>query len=89
MKDFKTLMIGFLLAICMFMLMGHNGFPITPIVNVNESQVGRYQVSTTCYDSENRNVEGFILETILDTKSGEIVSRNQIVLNDYKYMRID
>ena len=89
MKNFKTLMIGFLLAICMFLLMGHNGFPITPIVNVNESQVGRYQVSTTCYDSENSNVKGFILETILDTKSGEIVSRNQIVLNDYKYMRID
>ena len=89
MKDIKTLMIGFLLATCMFMLMGHNGFPITPIVNVNESQVGRYQVSTTCYDSENRNMAGFILETILDTKSGKIVSRNQIVLNDYKYMRID
>ena len=29
MKDFKTLMIGFLLATCMFLLMGHNGFPIT------------------------------------------------------------
>ena len=89
MKNIKSLMLGFLLATCIFMLMGHNGFPITPIVNINESQVGRYQVSTTCYDSENRNVAGFILETILDTKSGEIVSRNQIVLNDYKYMRID
>ena len=89
MKDFKSTIIGFLLATCMFLLMGHNGFPITPIVNVNESQVGRYQVSTTYDDSENRNVKGFILETILDTKSGEIVSRNKIVLNDYKYMRID
>ena len=84
MKDFKSTIIGFLLAICMFLLMGHNRFPITPIVNVNESQVGRYQVSTTYYQSENRNMDGFILETILDTKKGEIVSRNSVLLNDYK-----
>ncbi len=84
MKVFKSMIIGFLLATCMFLLMGHNGFPITPIVNVNESQVGRYQVSTTYFKSENRNVDGFILETIIDTKSGEIVSRNSVLINEYK-----
>ena len=76
MKDIKSMLIGFLLATCMFLLMGHNGFPITPIVNVNESQVGRFQLSTI---TDNVN----IYETILDTKTGEIVSRNEkYILNN-------
>ena len=76
MKDIKSMLIGFLLATCVFLLMGHNGFPITPIVNVNESQVGRFQLSTI---TDNVN----IYETILDTKTGEIVSRNEkYILNN-------
>ena len=76
MKDIKSMLIGFLLSTCMFLLMGHNGFPITPIVNVNESQVGRFQLSTI---TDNIN----IYETILDTKTGEIVSRNEkYILNN-------
>ena len=76
MKDIKSMLIGSLLATCMFLLMGHNGFPITPIVNVNESQVGRFQLSTI---TDNVN----IYETILDTKTGEIVSRNEkYILNN-------
>ena len=42
MKDIKTIMIGFLLASCMFLMMGQ-GLGITPIVNLNDSQIGRYQ----------------------------------------------
>tara|TARA_Y100001935_G_scaffold67699_1_gene56765 strand:- start:773 stop:1003 length:231 start_codon:yes stop_codon:yes gene_type:complete len=76
MKDIKSILIGFLLATCMFLLMGHNGFPITPIVNVNESQVGRFQLSTV---TDNVN----IYESILDTKTGEIVKRNEkFILNN-------
>ena len=76
MKDIKSILIGFLLATCMFLLMGHNGFPITPIVNVNESQVGRFQLSTV---TDNVN----IYESILDTKTGEIIKRNEkFILNN-------
>ena len=34
MKDIKTLIIGFLLATCMFLMMGQGG---------NDSQIGNYQ----------------------------------------------
>ena len=63
MKDIKSMIIGFLLATCMFLMMGQGS---------NNSQIGKYQIST-CY----RDNGNWIFETILNTKSGDIVSRSR------------
>ena len=47
MKDIKTLMIGFLLATCMFLMMGQGG---------NNSQIGKYQLTAN-------NDELFLMDT--------------------------
>ena len=62
MKDIKTLMIGFLLATCMFLLIGADS---------NDSQIGRYQASTAEFDD-------YICTTIIDTQTGEIVRLKKI-----------
>ena len=64
MKDIKTLMIGFLLATCMFLLMGQGS---------SKSDIGRFQVST-----QYRDMGNWIFETIIDSKTGAIVSRKQV-----------
>ena len=63
MKDIKSIIIGFLMATCMFLFMG---------ATADDNQVGRYQVSTV------ENVFNGIprhIETIIDTKTGKVVSR--------------
>ena len=59
--DIKSLLIGFLLAISVMLFMGHTAS--------NLLETGRYQVSTT------GGPESPIYETIIDTKTGSIVSR--------------
>ena len=65
MKDIKTLIIGFLLATCMFLMMGQN-LGITPVINLSENQNGRYQVFTT------DNKTPFPGIFIVDTSTGQM-----------------
>ena len=47
-----------------------------------EREVGRYQLSTTTAVSNKGKV--YIVETILDTRTGKIVKRKKISLTKYK-----
>ena len=62
--DIKSLLIGFLLATSVMLFMGHTAS--------NLLETGRYQVST-CHNSNSKY--DTIYETIIDTKTGSIVSR--------------
>ena len=57
-------------------------FLITSPVNV-EKEVGRYQVATTTYVSP-KTGKVYIVETIIDTESGEIVKRDRFYYKNYK-----
>ena len=46
-----------------------------------EKEVGRYQLETTIYVSKKGIT--YIVETVLDTKTGKIVGRNKILLSMY------
>ena len=48
-----------------------------------ETEVGRYQVATTTYVSP-KTGKVYIVETIIDTKSGEIVKRDRFYYKNYK-----
>ena len=47
-----------------------------------EKEVGRYQLETTTYTSQKGKV--YIVETVLDTKSGKVVKRKRIYHTKYK-----
>ena len=47
-----------------------------------ETEVGRYQLETTVYTNKKGNV--YIVETILDTKSGKVVVRRKKKASSYK-----
>ena len=64
MKDIKSMIIGFLLATCMFLFMGATS---------GDNQIGRYQISTVD-DTTTLGIPRHI-ETIIDTKTGKVVSR--------------
>lgn len=64
--DIKSLLIGFLLATSVILFMGH--------ASSNLLETGRYQVSTTSL-SATSNI--YIYETIIDTKTGSIISRTR------------
>ena len=57
--DIKSLLIGFLLATSVMLFMGAT----------SNNQIGKYQLST-CHSSSRT-----IYETIIDTETGEIISR--------------
>ena len=65
MKDIKSVLIGFLLASCMFFLMG-----ATQEMFVTSSDNGRYQIAN----------DGTTLGTLfmLDTKTGELYKKPQL-----------
>jgi hypothetical protein len=69
--DIKSLLIGFLLATSVMLFMGHASSDLL--------ETGRYQVSTTMGSAT--QVSPPIYETIIDTKTGSIVSRTQIIMN--------
>ena len=64
--DIKSLLIGFLLATSVMLFVG--------AVSSNLLETGRYQVSVTSTDTMVYN----IFETIIDTKTGSIVSRKRV-----------
>ena len=46
--------------------------------NQSQNDIGRYDISTTMRQS------GFIFETVIDTKTGDIVERNNVSIQKYK-----
>ena len=50
---------------------------------VEEKEVGRYQLGLTTYVSP-KTGKVYIVETVIDTKTGEIVKRNRIYYMNYK-----
>ena len=63
------------------------GVIIVPLIlmgttNTNtENEVGRYQISTSVYLSGLMNTK--ILETTIDTKTGDVISRKKVNMNKY------
>jgi len=57
-------------------------FLITSPVNVEEKEVGRYQLSTTTAISKKGLI--YVVETVIDTKTGTVVKRKKISLSKYK-----
>jgi hypothetical protein len=47
-----------------------------------EKEVGRYQLETVVYESKKGKI--YIVETILDTKTGKVVKRRKIYHTKYK-----
>ena len=47
-----------------------------------ETEVGRYQLETLVYESKKGKI--YIVETILDTKTGKVVKRRKIYHTKYK-----
>ena len=47
-----------------------------------EKEVGRYQLETVVYQSKKGKI--YIVETILDTKTGKVVKRKRIYHTKYK-----
>ena len=47
-----------------------------------EKEVGRYQLETIVYESKKGKI--YIVETILDTKTGKVVKRRKIYHTKYK-----
>ena len=73
--DIKSLLIGFLLATSVMLFMGH--------ASSNLLETGRYQVSIAAGVIGKKN-SGRVFETIVDTKTGSIVSRDNFSLNELR-----
>ena len=50
--------------------------------DVEETEVGRYQLAVSTYTSQKGKV--YIVETVLDTKTGKVVNRKRIYHTKYK-----
>ena len=74
MKDFKTLIMGFLMCTCMFLFMGQS--------DLSDTQVGRYQIEVL-YDHNVLETEDVKIDDynyfLLDTKVGKIVEQGNIL----------
>ena len=53
-----------------------------PVKGKVEREVGRYQLETLVYESKKGKI--YIVETILDTKTGMVVKRKKIYHTKYK-----
>ena len=50
--------------------------------DVGEKEVGRYQLAVSTYTSQKGKI--YIVETVLDTKTGKVVKRKRIYHTKYK-----
>ena len=50
--------------------------------NVEEAEVGRYQLAVSTYTSLKGKI--YIVETVLDTKTGKVIKRKRIYHTKYK-----
>jgi len=76
MKDIKSVMIGFLLATSCFLFMGQSDGPTK-----YSTDNGRYQISSV-YDSD--ALSRIILSTVIDTRTGKVVSKIKSKAKQYK-----
>ena len=74
MKDIKSYVIGFLTCACLFLIMGQTK---------SDSQIGRYQGSTSTLAGN-----PYVMETTLDTKTGEIIKRLKTSVKLYKKIKL-
>ena len=73
MKDIKSIVIGFLMATCMFLFMGYS----------TKKETGRYQ-ATAVYQGDNPTKLYDVLVTVIDTQDGSIVSTKGLFSHKYK-----
>ena len=52
------------------------------LISADVEEVGRYQLAVSTYTSQKGKV--YIVETVLDTKTGEVVKRKRIYHTKYK-----
>ena len=57
-------------------------FLISFLISSDVEEVGRYQLAVSTYTSQNGKV--YIVETVLDTKTGKVVKRKRIYHTKYK-----
>ena len=50
--------------------------------DVEENEVGRYQLAVSTYESKKGKI--YIVETVLDTRTGKVVKRKRIYHTKYK-----
>ena len=93
MKDIKSMIVGFLMAICLLLFMGQANSKY--IKNSSNTDNERYQIFQTIVDNKMGNTllkelgldeiasSYMILETIFDTHNNKIVSRKAIPLAKY------
>ena len=74
MKDVKSYVIGFLTCACMFLIMGQTEQEMF----VTNSNNGRYQISMNTTSGGEQ-----IYEVILDTRTGQIFSREHLKAIEY------
>tara|TARA_A100001201_G_C4088279_1_gene201246 strand:+ start:1861 stop:2115 length:255 start_codon:yes stop_codon:yes gene_type:complete len=53
------------------------------MIAAESSEVGTFQVSTTVVESQ-KSGKHYVIETIINTKTGEIVARRKILQSKYK-----
>ena len=73
MKDIKSIVIGFLMATCMFLFMGYS----------TKKETGRYQ-ATVVYEECNATGLCDVLVTVIDTQDGRITLREREPVSKYK-----
>ena len=78
MKTKNNLLTGIIIGICLIVLpLILMGTTYTTVDN----EVGRYQVSTNL---DNTKLKDFIVETIIDTKTGDVISRKKVFVSEFQ-----
>ena len=72
---------GLLCGIALIFLLGS-----TRNIQQPETIVGTYQVSTTVYQS-NKTGKTYVIETVLNTKTGQTKSRKRVYIKKYKVIK--
>jgi len=75
----KGLLIGF----CVVFLLGNTRYPNDP---KPDPIIGTYQVSTTIYESP-RNGKTYVVETVINTKTGKTKTRKRVYIGKYKVIK--
>ena len=57
------------------------------LISADVEEVGRYQLAVSTYTSQKGKV--YIVETVLDTKTGKVVKRKRIYHTKYKLPTVD
>ena len=85
MKDIKSYVIGFLTCACLFLIMGQTDKTeknVMEEIKTLMTQNGRFQISTSTLAGN-----PYVMETTLDTKTGEIIKRLKTSVKLYKKIK--